>query len=197
MKAAEASLRWGTPKGRDLSLVIDFWVSVAFVTAMAICASVEYVRSPDMAVRDILAHHLVELVLYGCLLWGITWLVLRAVLIRPIQQICHHLYKVGGGDPSPLIVASRVREIQNIVEGINVMVWRLERQADRKALASARDRLAGIQDSIRGGESLDPEAVTNLLADLSAVEQHFRDVGHIVAIRDAGHKRGQHRPLAL
>ena len=154
-----------------------------------VCASVEYARSPDAPVRDLLTHHLLELSLYGCILWGITWLVLRSVLIDPVQQIFCHLYKVGGGNQSPLVVATRIREVQSIVEGVNVMVWRMERRAERRAIASARDTLAGISEYVENCGRLDRETLARLLGELSLVEQALRAVGQLSALSTEAQRR--------
>lgn len=136
----------GKPIPKSLSYLMDVWIGLAFIVAMAVCVGVEYVRYPDISLNELLLHHLLELFLFGFVLWGISWIVLRAVLVAPIQKIFLHLYGVGGGDQSPLVVNTRVREIREIVDAVNIMLWRMKQQANLKALDPARDEVVQIRE---------------------------------------------------
>ena len=136
----------GRSIGRSLSFLVDVWTGLAFIVAMAVCVGVEYVRYPDISLNELLLHHLLELFLFGFVLCGISWIVLRAVLVAPIQKIFLHLYGVGGGDQSPLVVNTRVREIREIVDAVNIMLWRMKQQANLKALDPARDEVVQIRE---------------------------------------------------
>lgn len=156
--------------GRRLSFVMDVWIGLAFIVAMAACAGVEYVRNPDVALDELLLHHLLELFLFGFVLWGISWIVLRVVLVAPIQQIFRHLYGVGGGDHSPLVVNTGVKEIREMVDAINIMLWRMERQAARKAPAHAREQIADIGKHLAGFKGMDHAEMVTLIDHVTELE---------------------------
>ena len=169
--------------GRSLSVVIDLWVGAAFVVAMAVCAAVEYVRNPDVPLGLLLSHHVSELLLFGLVLWGISWLVLRAVLITPMDRIYQGLYRIGGGDHSPLVVSTRVREIRGIVEAINIMLWRMEQDVDRKAVNHAREKVVDIRAYINDCEGIDRDKLSQILDEVSALDRKLHQIGQAGAIR--------------
>ena len=177
MKVAHNKLSTAGTGRRSLSVVIDVWIGLAFIVAMILCAGVEYLRNPDVAVGELLSHHLLELLLFGFVLWGISWLVLRAVLVEPIGQIYRHLYRIGGGDHSPLSITTGVRESQEIVDAINVMLWRMDQDVDRKAVIHAREKVANIREHITGCRGIDHERLVIILDQVSDLERKLRQVG--------------------
>lgn len=171
--------------GRSLAFVIDVWIGLAFIVAMAVCAGVEYARNPDVALYDLLFHHIQELFLFGFVLWGISWLVLRAILVAPIQQIFQHLYGVGGGDHTPLVVDTGVREIREIVEAVNIMLWRMDQRADLKALSHAHLKIADIREHLSGSTGVDHAEIAALLDHVAELEQKLHAAGLPSAIKAA------------
>ena len=125
--------------------------------------------------------------LFGSVLWGISWLVLRAVLLEPIGQIYQHLYRIGGGDHSPLSLTTGVREIQEIVDAINIMLWRMDQDVDRKAVIHAREKVAAIREHITGCEGIDHEKLITILAQVSELERKLHQVGQTEAIKRKKH----------
>lgn len=169
--------------GRSLSVVIDIWVGAAFVVAMAVCATVEYLRNPDVPLGLLLSHHVLELLLFGLVLWGISWLVLRSVLIEPIRKIYEGLYRIGGGGHSPLVISSGVHEIREIVEAINIMLWRMEQDVDQKAVNHAREKVVNIREYINDCEGIDHEKLSPILDEVSALDRKLHQIGQAGAIR--------------
>jgi len=175
--------------GRRLSAVIDIWVGAAFIVAMAVCATVEYVRNPDVPLAQLLSHHILELLLFGLVLWGISWVVLRLVLIEPIRKIYQGLYRIGGGDHSPLVINSGVHEIREVVEAINIMLWRMEQDVDRKAVAHARERVGEIREYINDCEGIDHEKLAQILEQVSALDRKLHQIGQAGAIKQETGKK--------
>jgi methyl-accepting chemotaxis protein len=188
MKASEFSHNSGETGGRSLSVVIDLWVGSAFIIAMVVCAGVEYLRNPEVPMDELLSHHLLELFLFGLLLWGMSWIVLRVVLIEPIRKIYEHLYRIGGGDHTPLTIQTGVREIGDIVEAVNIMLWRMEQDVDRKALNHAREKVADIREYITDCEGIDHEKLSQLLEQVSTLDKKLHQIGQAGAIKSKQRK---------
>lgn len=174
--------------GRSLAVVIDVWIGLAFIVAMAVCAGVEYARNPDVALYDLLFHHIQELFLFGFVLWGISWLVLRAILVAPIQQIFRHLYGVGGGDHTTLVVKTGVREIREIVDAVNIMLWRMDQRADLNAVRHARQKLSDIREHITECEGIDHEKLSLLLELVSTLDGKLHQIAQAGAIKQETRK---------
>lgn len=125
--------------GYSLALVVDMWVGIAAMLAMAVCVLAQYLRSPDPAVGSLLTHHVQDLLTLGFVFWTVSWLVLRIALVSPLEDIFAHLYRIGGGDRTPIKMRVRVREIQHMEESINVMLWRLNEVSDDDRFRKAHD----------------------------------------------------------
>lgn len=131
----------GDRQGKEYSLafVVDMWLGVAAVAAMTICGIVQYLRYPDQNLGFLLSHHVQELLLLGFVFWGVSWIVFRIALVSPLQEVFRHLYRIGGGDRSPVKIRTQVREIRNIAESINVMLWRLDELSEDDKLSRSHD----------------------------------------------------------
>jgi methyl-accepting chemotaxis protein len=175
--------------GHSLSTMIDLWVGAAFVVAMAVCIAVEYVRNPDVPLAQLLSHHVLELLLFGLILWGISWLVLRVILIEPIRKIYEGLYRIGGGDHSPLVIKTGVHEIREIVEAINIMLWRMEQDVDRKAVNHAREKVVDIREYINDCEGIDRDKLSQILDQVSALDRKLHQIGLAGAIKEETRKK--------
>lgn len=127
---------------RTLSFILDIWIGIAFVSIMAVIAFVEYFQNPGLGFADFVVHHLSQLVLYGLLFWGISFLVIRHFVVRPIREVCHHLYAVGGGDRSLIRVPENVREVRDVADAVNLMLWRMDHPP--------ADEISDLEDGIEG-----------------------------------------------
>ena len=134
----------GDRKHRDysLALLVDMWVGIAAVLAMAVCVLAQYLRAPDTPLAFLLSHHIQDLLVLGLMFWTVSWLVLRIALVSPLREIFAHLYRIGGGDRTPIKMRVRVTEIQSIAESINVMLWRLNDLSEAKRLKLSHDMVS-------------------------------------------------------
>ncbi|MEX2381274.1 MAG: hypothetical protein WD490_02735 [Opitutales bacterium] len=127
---------------RSLSFILDIWIGIAYVSIMAVLALVEYFQNPGLGFADFAVHHLSQFVLYGLLFWGISSLVIRHFVVKPIREICHHLYAVGAGDHSLLRVPEKVREVRDIADAVNLMLWRMDHPP--------ADEISHLEDGVEG-----------------------------------------------
>ena len=159
-------------EGYSLALVVDMWVGIAAMLAMAVCVLLQYLRSPDPALGFLLTHHIQDLLTLGVVFWAVSWLVLRIALVSPLRDIFAHLYRIGGGDRTPIKMRIKVREIQSIAESINVMLWRLNELSEddrlRQSHNMASEALA-LLDQILEDPSESPQELHDLLEQLQMV----------------------------
>ena len=69
-------------------------------------------------------------------------------------------------------------------EAINVMLWRMEQDVDRKALAHARQKVDDIRDCITGYDGIDHEKLQQILDQVAELERKLHQVGQAGAIKD-------------
>lgn len=155
---------------RSLSFYVTVWLAVAIVIGMAAYAVYQYFTMPGMTVQQLLLHHLWHVLALGAVIYMLCWLVFYRVLLRPLQQIYLHLYAVGAGKLEPLVLESNVAEIRTIVEGINLMLRRMEQGVDVQALEHAQGVIAELKEAIRRWEVSEPAATGFPLEKLAALE---------------------------
>lgn len=163
MNAARTNRR--KHEGYSLALVVDMWVGIAAILAMSVCVLLQYLRSSDPAVGSLLTHHLQDLLTLGCVFWAVSWLVLRIALVSPLGEIFAHLYRIGGGDRTPIKMRVRVREIQHIEESINVMLWRLNELSEDDRFKQSHD-IASEARALLEDISEDPSKTAKKVDDL-------------------------------
>ena len=169
----------------SLSFLVAFWTAVAIVGALCIYAFVQYLLLPEMSATEFFLHHFWHVFVLGALIHLLCWFVLRTLLLRPLNQVYVHLYSLGAGDIRELELRSSVKEIAMIVEGINIMTWRLHHWLDADALAATRKNIEEI-DVIITQLRLENEDVADALKQrvealdsslLSVVEAKGRENG--------------------
>jgi methyl-accepting chemotaxis protein len=124
---------------RSLSYLVAFWSALAIAISMGIYAIFQYFTSPGKTIGGLFLEHLWHVLVLGVVIYGLLWIVLRRSLLRPIQKIYLHLYKVGTGRVEPLVLQTRIRELETIVEGVNVMIERMGQSFPADEIADARE----------------------------------------------------------
>ena len=122
-------------------------ITLVAITAAMLAYGLSVHTGDDEATlhREIATHtwHAVVLVvpLYLCLAAAI-----RRLMVAPLRAMQSHLYRVATGRLVPLVLVSRVREIDRLVLSINQMIRRMqlgERRMDVPAIARQLKGLAG------------------------------------------------------
>ncbi|MBI4605497.1 MAG: hypothetical protein HY721_26325 [Planctomycetes bacterium] len=160
----------------SLSSVVALWTGVAIALSMAGYAVFEYLSAPGVTLLELIVNHLWHVAALGAAIYGLCWLVLRRLLIRPLEQIYLHLYGIGAGRLEELDLPTGVREIQTIVDGVNLMVRRMEQGLDRQAIERWHREMAGLRGLARQAFLRAPEEAQEILDRLMRLEHAFVSV---------------------
>lgn len=158
-------------KGISLSFCVAIWTALAIGLSMAVYALFQYFYLPGMSIKELVIHHLWHVVVLGAVIHLSCWLIFHYILIRPINQIYVHLYQLGKGQVENLTVVSSVKELQIIVEGINVMIWKMEKWMSPLAIENAHKEIqaiALIATQLRMENKEVAEAITKRVESLEA-----------------------------
>jgi len=129
----------------SLSFLVAFWNAFVIAIAMAGYAVFQYYQLPELTLRELFTSHMVHVIVLGGIIYFSCWFVFQLILYHPLKQIYLHLYKLGSGDVIELKTTSSVREISVIIEGINVMIWKLQHWLDSDSLEKTRGELEQIR----------------------------------------------------
>jgi len=157
---------------KSLSALVTFWVGVAISVSMAGYAWVQYMVTPDATVVGLFTRHLWHVAALGVVIYAFSWIVLRRLVLHPLETVYLHLYAVGAGKRTPLDLPTNVTEIQTIVDGVNLMVRRMALGAEGGSFDRAERLLREIRATAKRLPVADADrnAVADLLAQLVELE---------------------------
>lgn len=157
--------------GIGLSFVVALASAAGIALAMAAYAAYEFWHIPGLTVKQLFLHHLSHVLLLGAVIHLATWLALRFLLSRQLDQIYVHLYGIGEGKLQPLKLDTRIREIKLIVDGINLMIWRIGRSQDDEAFAKAEQDLIHLKHAVKRVTAENPTMLADLTESVENLER--------------------------
>ncbi len=156
---------------KSLSFVVAFWTAIAIALSMGIYAVLQYSLVPNVTLSELLLNHLWHVLVLGAVIYLFLWLIFRNVLLRPLQQIYLHLYAVGTGRLKELVLPTTVREIQTLVEGVNLMIRRMEQGLDNESLANYLQEIETLRDLLKAADLEDVEQAGMIMECLTKLER--------------------------
>jgi nitrogen fixation/metabolism regulation signal transduction histidine kinase len=146
-----------------LAVTIAVYTAAVMVAGMAIYAVFQYFLSPGHTVMGLVLEHLLHVLVLGVLTYAMLYLVLHRKVVRPINELYWKLYSFAGGDFRPASIRSNVREINEIAEGINMMLAKIDRSRPEVSLDDLSHGASQLRDLARRREVLDRPAREMLL----------------------------------
>lgn len=144
---------------------------MAVAVVMAAYAVLEYfVFQPGMTLKELVLRHLWHVLALGAVIHVTCWFVLRHLLVEPLNGIYLHLYAVGQGKLEPMKLDSQLHTIQSIVEGLNLMIWRLGQASDTQTVLKAKQQLAQIEEVAGALSAVEPGLAHQLQVQLKELE---------------------------
>ncbi len=131
----------------NLAVVATSLISVVVGTGSWTAIEIFTGKAPSTA--DFVGHHLIPAVVIGLFVWITLTVLLHRTVIEPLKQLFAHLYRVGSGRLDHLDIDSRIEEIQTMVDGVNLLVRRLQSPSGDGSFSQVQNRLSSIRDNIR------------------------------------------------
>ena len=139
----------------------------------------EFIASGEIDGGEFATHHLLPVFIIGLVVWlALHWL-LQAKLVSPIKEINEHLYHLGAGRFALLRLASDVREIETIVEGVNSLTSHLKQAPDSDAGSKAVDDLVDLRNKLKeviDSDVIQADSLVPIMQDLTKLEGHLLSV---------------------
>jgi len=158
---------------KSLSAVVSLWTAASIAGGMAVYGAVQYATTPGARIADLLATHLWHVIALGLIVYALSVVLLQRSVVLPLQRIHLHLYGIGAGRLQELHLPTRIREIRTIVDGVNLMVRRIEIGADHDALAGAQSEVEQIRQLASRLPDSDQSTASAILASLSNLERNI------------------------
>lgn len=159
--------------GLNLSFIVALSSALAISLVMVGCAAIEFRQTPGLTIKQLFVEHLGYVLILGGVIHLATWLTLKLLLARQLNQIYVHLYGIGEGKLRPLHLTTHVREVKLLVDGINLMIWRVGRGQDHEAFAKAEKDLTLLRDKIKESTTENPALLADITEAMDSLERNF------------------------
>lgn len=170
-----ASIR-RTPASLHKSVV---WTTfLVTLLGMGIYTLVEFVIDPPRDLASFLAHHLIHVAVIGLAVWIASVMVIRRLVIEPVNHVFIHLHRMASGRLDYLDVEVETTELEGVVTSVNELVAKLRDIPAEDAVSRALDHIRQLRPTLRGAlAGCEDEAVpvmrliTKLEGDLLEIMQ--------------------------
>ena len=167
-------------RGRSLTAVVT-WIAVMVTgSAMLVYAMMQYFAMPEMSFLQILAEHTWHVVALGALTYVALHFSLHKSVVEPVHALHLAFYRIARGDNKPIAVHTNILEIQDIVEGMNLMLSQLQVTSHEPWVGKLRSGAAALR-TLSGRnpptlEAADQETLSGLatqMEELAVVFERF------------------------
>jgi len=163
-------------KERSLALTLGLHIGVVIVGAMGMYAVLQYYLSPGHTLAVLAFEHLSHLVVLGAAIYAALYFVLSKKVVKPVAELYAKLYAIAGGDSSPVSVDSSIREIQEIAQGINLMLAKIDTATPEFPLARLSQVSTGLREAVRRSTNMDEQSKKELLEAAIVVDEAVASV---------------------
>lgn len=139
MTNAVSTHRWSS------SLLTSLVAATAIAIGMAIYGVAQYVANPTQSPLTLFLHHTWHVIALWLAIYVCVYAALRRFLLGPLNEIYLHLYAVGSGRVRPLRIRTSVKEVAEVVEGVNLMIRRMEQNPN----GEVRQQVSRVAEDLR------------------------------------------------
>lgn len=157
-------------QGSALSTVLAKYVGGILSAGMAVYACVQYFLMPDQTVPRLVIEHLSHIVFLVLLVYVTLYVVLLKVIVTPIHAFRAKLYRVAGGDLTPITERSRINEMQEMGDAINLMIERLAAGLPHVSLVDISTSATELRELAQQSDNLTMEQKQTLLNTAEEIE---------------------------
>jgi len=156
---------------RSLAAVVTEQTALVIAVAMAIYGVLQYMANPAQGVVTLVLQHLWHVLVLGLFIYLVLCIVLRRSVVRPIRELYVKLYAVATGDLSPVQIDSGISEVQEIAEGVNLMLAKLKGASDGPDLSRLSETARTLRAIAKDAAGLDDEQRQRMIDAAAMLEQ--------------------------
>jgi len=151
-----------TVRGFGLSSAAALLATAATAAGMAGWAVGQWVLHRHLSAEVLVREHLTHVALLVPLLFLALTVGFRRLLGGPLRRLESQLYRIATGNPEPVRLGSRVRELNAIERAANLMVQRMEWDTGSSGLARVDEELEKLHTIADGLEAEWPGQASRL-----------------------------------
>jgi|688.fasta_scaffold15557_9 methyl-accepting chemotaxis protein len=146
---------------RDLlSLVASRTFGAVFI-GMLLYTFVEYLIERPYDWSGFLTHHILHVVVIGVAVWIVSTILIRHLVIKPVDHVFLHLRRVASGRLDYLDIEVGSTQFNGVVGSVNELVARLRRTPEDDSVSRALDHIRKLRAALKEQmKETDEDAVT-------------------------------------
>jgi methyl-accepting chemotaxis protein len=146
---------------RDLlSLVASRTFGAVFI-GMLLYTFVEYLIERPDDWSGFLTHHILHVVVIGVAVWIVSTILIRHLVIKPVDHVFLHLRRVASGRLDYLDIEVGSTQFNGVVGSVNELVARLRRTPEDDSVSRALDHIRKLRAALKERmKETDEDAVT-------------------------------------
>jgi hypothetical protein len=146
---------------RDLlSLVASRTFGAVFI-GMLLYTFVEYLIERPDDWSGFLTHHILHVVVIGVAVWIVSTILIRHLVIKPVDHVFLHLRRVASGRLDYLDIEVGSTQFNGVVGSVNELVARLRRTPEDDSVSRALDHIRKLRAALKEQmKETDEDAVT-------------------------------------
>ena len=146
---------------RDLlSLVASRTFGAVFI-GMLLYTFVEYLIERPDDWSGFLTHHILHVVVIGMAVWIVSTILIRHLVIKPVDHVFLHLRRVASGRLDYLDIEVGSTQFNGVVGSVNELVARLRRTPEDDSVSRALDHIRKLRAALKEQmKETDEDAVT-------------------------------------
>ena len=146
---------------RDLlSLVASRTFGAVFI-GMLLYTFVEYLIERPDDWSGFLTHHILHVVVIGVAVWIVSTILIRHLVIKPVNHVFLHLRRVASGRLDYLDIEVGSTQFNGVVGSVNELVARLRRTPEDDSVSRALDHIRKLRAALKEQmKETDEDAVT-------------------------------------
>jgi methyl-accepting chemotaxis protein len=143
-----------------LSLVASRTFGAVFI-GMLLYTFVEYLIERPDDWSGFLTHHILHVVVIGVAVWIVSTILIRHLVIKPVDHVFLHLRRVASGRLDYLDIEVGSTQFNGVVGSVNELVARLRRTPEDDSVSRALDHIRKLRAALKEQmKETDEDAVT-------------------------------------
>jgi len=159
----------------SLSMAISLYTALVIALGMALYAVYQYFAMPGMTVWGLIIGHGWHVIVLGIIIYVMLYAVLNKKVAQPLQDLYVKIYAITKGDLSPVSVNSNIMEIQEMGDGISLLLHEISKPAPKVSLLALSGCIQDLrliakeQDALKDEERDRLMAIANTIANIEEV----------------------------
>ncbi len=163
----------------SLAFVVAVYTALVIALGMSVYAIYQYFAMPNETILGLVLEHSWHVVVLGVLTYVTLYAVLYKKVVLPIRDLYLKLYAITRGNLSSITVDSNIMEIEEIAEGVQLLIAETNRGVPEVSLAGLSESAQQLRSLAKESNPLDESEKDILLNVASKIDEAVRGLAAV------------------